>query len=154
MSQPLARLLRVRKLLEEISRAEYAQRNAAQAGWERQARAAWNAAGGALRAAAQTLQADESAPGLWPRYLADGETSQRRGRAAERAAAAEAEQVAAAREAFLAARRQRMQVEIVLAERAGREQRIQLRREQQAVDDWFGMRRARNGPAKETGRDG
>lgn len=142
MSKQLDRLLRVRRLMEEISRAELAHRNAAQAALEAEAAKAELDARDAREQAHSALLTGNGESSVWRLHLEDGERNQQRA-VGWRALALRAEDAAlTARQAFLEDRKRRMQVEILLEERAATEAVEGGRREQQQVDDWFGMRRS------------
>lgn len=152
MSRQLDRLLRVRRLMEEMSRAEFAHRRMEQVELEQRREAARESAlalRGEARAALETAaRVPEAAPGLWHRYLDDSENSAGRaeqwGRAAKQAEARAAE----AEQKYLDERRSRMQAEILVRERAAAERLERERREQREMDDWFGMGRGSRGRAR------
>lgn len=155
MSRQLERLLRVRRLMEEMSRAEFAARRMEQAELERRRDAARESSL-ARRSEARAVLAGEAeigevVPGIWQRLLADSEQScEMEGRWAGAARQA-GTRVEEAERKFLAERRSRMQAEIVVRERAAVERVERERREQREIDDWFGMkqggRRAHGGEA-------
>lgn len=155
MSRQLDRLLRVRRLMEEMSRAEFAHRRMEQVELEQKRDGARETAL-ALRGEARTAlatgeqrpgeqgpgeQGVAGTPGLWHRYLDDSEKSMGEAETWERAARqAEARAVEAERQ-FLEERRSRMQAEILVRERAAAERVERERREQKEIDEWFGMGR-------------
>ena len=144
MSRQLERLLRVRRLMEEMSRAEFAARRMEQAELERRRDAARESSL-ALRAEARVeLEGDsgsgEVVPGVWQRLLADGEQSREMEEQCAGAARQAGVRVEEAERQFLAERRSRMQAEIVVRERAAVERVERERREQREIDEWFGMK--------------
>lgn len=140
MSRQVNRLLRVRRLMEEMSRAEFAHLRVEQAELEARRDGAQERAQ-ALRGKARTsLDASrESVPGQWHRYMEDSESSSgeaaRWGRAAQQAA----ERAGAAMRQFMKDRRSRMQAEILLREQAAAARLERGRRGQRELDDWFVM---------------
>ena len=152
MSRQLERLLRVRRLMEEMSRAEFAARRAEHAELERRRDAARESSL-ALRAEARAVLTggEETVAGVWQRLLADSEQSGGQVERWARAAREAGERVEEAERRYLQERRSRMQAEIVVRERAAAERMERERREQREIDDWFGMkqgaRRAHGGKA-------
>lgn len=150
MRSSLTRLLRVRRLMEDMSRAEFAERRAEQVELEGRRESARTTAL-VLRNEARTAlvsPAGPGLPGLWQRLLADGESSEAQVEGwdgAARAAEARAEE---AERKYLADRRSRMQAEIVVRDRLAAERLEQDRREQREIDDWFGMGRRAYGAAR------
>lgn len=150
MSRQLDRLLRVRRLMEEMSRAEFAGRRMELAELEQRREAARETAL-ALRGEARAVlerserssesQGAEVAPGLWHRYLDDSENSAGQAEHWDRAARVAEARAAEAERKFLEERKKRMQAEILVRERATAERLEQQRREQREIDDWFGMGR-------------
>lgn len=143
MSRQLERLLRVRRLMEEMSRAEFAARRMEQAELERRRDAARELSV-ALRGEARAVLAGEGADamqGLWQRLLADGEQSSGQVERWAQAARQAGKRVDEAERQYLEERRSRMQAEIVVRERAAAERMERERREQREMDDWFGMKR-------------
>ncbi|MGC8549998.1 MAG: hypothetical protein ACP5M4_09885 [Acidobacteriaceae bacterium] len=143
MSRQLERLLRVRRLMEEMSRAEFTARRLEQAEMERRRDAARESSL-ALRGDARAVLAGEGADatqGVWQRLLADSDESEHQGQQWAQAARQSGERVEAAERKYLEERRGRMQAEIVVRERAAVERVERERREQREIDDWFGMKR-------------
>lgn len=157
MRSSLTRLLRVRRLMEDMSRAEFAERRAEQAELE-QRRETARATAWTLRGQARTAMlspagdgsragAEDLLPGLWQRLLADSETSAAQVEGWDRAARAAERRSEEAERMYLAERRSRMQAEIVVRDRLAAERLEMERREQREIDDWFGMGRAARGAA-------
>ncbi len=145
MSRQMTRLLRVRRLMEDMSRSEFARRRAEQTTLEAR-RDESRATALALRADAravmeQTASRPDPVAGVWQRYLADSETSALRAEQWDQAAQQAAGRAEDAERQYLEARRSRMQAEILVREKMAAERLEQQRREQREIDDWFGMRR-------------
>jgi hypothetical protein len=142
MSRQLSRLLRVRRLMEEMSRAEFAHLRVEQAELEARRDGAHEAAVALRGKARVSLQTSgEEAPGLWRRYMEDSESTAGEAERWDRAAQQVAERARAAMRRYMEDRRSRMQAEILLREQAAAEQLERERREQREIDDWFGMGR-------------
>lgn len=146
MKRGLSRVLRVRALLEELSRAEMEkrakERNRLLTAAEKQKESRQAARGEATR----RLAAGD--PG-WLIEMADADLlGWRRGRLLQ-AAEERRPAVEAAREEMLSRRLERRQVETLVAEVAASEEEEQRRREQKQVDDWFQGRRMRTRPSRE-----
>lgn len=137
----LERLLRIRWLMEEISRGEVANRRAEQAQMESRMAQAEDAAQAARAEARQVLANGPDTGALWRLHCDDSEASREQaGRWRHRAlhageAASEAEVL------YMEDRRKRMQVETLLEEKAAATALDRNRREQRQLDDWFGARR-------------
>ena len=146
MSRQLERLLRVRRLMEEMSRGEFAARRMEQAELERRRDAARESSL-ALRAEARAVLAggEETVAGMWQRLLADSEQSSGQVEQWALVARQSGERVEEAERKYLEERRSRMQAEIVVRERAAAERVERERREQREIDDWFGMKRGARG---------
>lgn len=145
MKSSLTRLLRVRRLMEEMSRADFADRRMEQAELEERREAARETAV-ALRGEARAVLVsgagtEGATPGLWKRLLADSEASGVAEEHWHRAAHAAAVETGKAERKYLEDRRSRMQAEILVQERMAAERLEQERREQREIDDWFGMSR-------------
>lgn len=143
MSPMLKRLLRVRRLMEEMSRAEFAHRRAEQTELETRREEAHETTL-ALRVEARVAMSQAGAeqdadPGLWQRYLADSESSAARAEQWNQAAQEAAERTGDAERKYLDDRRSRMQAEILLREKMAVERMNRERREQRELDDWFVM---------------
>jgi hypothetical protein len=145
MSRPLNRLLRVRRLMEEMSRAEFAARRAEQTELEtrrEEARGTALALRGEARAAMSPATAEhDRTPGLWQRYLADSEASSVQVEQWDRVARQAAARADEAERKYMEERRSRRQAEILVREKTAVERLEQERREQREIDDWFGMGR-------------
>lgn len=142
MSRQLSRLLRVRRLMEEMSRAEFAHLRVEQAELEARRDGAQERAEAQRGEARTRLQASQDdVQGLWRRYMEDSESSAGEAERWERAAQQAAERARAAMGRYLEDRRSRMQAEILLREQATAERLERERREQREIDDWFGMGR-------------
>ena len=142
MSRQLERLLRVRRLMEEMSRAEFAARRMEQAELERRRDAARERSV-ALRNEARAVLTggQETVAGVWQRLLADSEQSCGQVERWAQAARQARERVEGAERKYLEERRSRLQAEILVRERAAAERVERERREQREIDDWFGMKR-------------
>ncbi len=155
MRSSLTRLLRVRRLMEEMSRAEFAERRMEQAELEEQRERARETAL-ALRGEARVAllsEAGAATPGLWQRLLADSDASGVAGERWHRAAHAAALEAGEAERKYLEDRRSRMQAEILVRERMAVERLEQDRREQREIDDWFGMIRGAVGARERRSED-
>ena len=142
MSRQLSRLLRVRRLMEEMSRAEFAHLRVEQAELEARRDGALEVAvtlRGEARASLHTSK--EDVPGLWRRYMEDSENSAGEAERWDRAAQQAAERARAAMRRYMEDRLSRMQAEILAREQAAVERLERERREQREIDDWFGMGR-------------
>jgi hypothetical protein len=149
MSRQLERLLRVRRLMEEMSRTEFAARRMEQAELERRRDEARECSL-VLRAEARAVLTggedwEPLVAGVWQRLLEDSERSGGQVERWTHAARQAGERVEVAERQYLEERRSRMQAEIVERERAAAERVERERREQREIDDWFGMRRGARG---------
>jgi hypothetical protein len=143
MSRQLERLLRVRRLMEEMSRAEFAARRMEQAELERRQDEARERSL-TLRGEARAVLAGEGVDamqGLWQRLLADSEQSSGQVERWAQAVRQAGERVEGAERKYLEERRSRMQAEILVRERAAAERVERERYEQREIDNWFGMKR-------------
>jgi len=141
----LDRLLRVRRLLENLSHLELERKTVEvrqlEERAERQRRLALTARSGTL-ALLESGSAEETP--AWLVGVADAEILRwKRARLAARAAARRPAMEAARRE-LLARRMERRQAETLAAASAAAREKQQRRREQNQVDDWFQSRAARN----------
>ena len=148
MSRQLGRLLRVRRLMEEMSRAEFARQRAEQAELEARSERARERSralrGEARTALARVAELPDAVPGVWRRYLDDSENSAGEAERWDRAAQQVSARAEEAKRRYMEDRRSRMQAEILMRERAAAERVERERREQREIDDWYGMgRRAR-----------
>jgi hypothetical protein len=146
MAGSLARLLRVRHLLEESSRMEL-ERRAALASRVEEGRKAERAR---IRAGRERALASICGDGPKEEQLRErsmewrsAEDAARRERQLEPVARAAARRVEEGREEFLERRKERLQVEKVLEEEQKRLREERDRRAQRDLDDWFGMKEAR-----------
>ncbi len=145
MKRNLDRLLRIRDLLEEHSRLELerkaiAVREAEQAA-ARQGLMAQAARGAALRLLAEA--APQCTP-AWLTEIADAELLSWRKTRLLRIAQSRRPAFESAREALLARRLERLQVETLAAAAAKAQESVRARREQRNIDDWFHSRAARD----------
>jgi hypothetical protein len=140
-SGTLERLLRIRRLMEEINRVEVANRRALQAEMESWGAAAEDAARAARAEARQVLADGADWNGRWRLHCEDSESSREQAGRWRRRAQLAGEAASEAEAAYLEDRRKRMQVETLLEEKAAAAALEENRREQRQFDDWFGMRR-------------
>lgn len=147
MKGSVQRLLRVRRLLEDVSRVEFGARSAEQLEMEDRREAARGSSQELRRQARAVLAVSAAeerkapAAGLWHRLLADSEGSSVQEKRWDQAAREAAVRAGEAERRYMTDRMSRMQVEIVVRERAAAERLEQDRREQREVDDWFVMAR-------------
>lgn len=138
MKRTLERVLRIRMLLEHRSLAELENQNTQLRGIageaERQRSAAADSREGALRRLASG--SDES----WLLDIADADLFDCRRTRFEQQAAKCRSEADAAREELLTRRRERRQVETLVAAAMAAEEADAVRREQRSVDDWFQSR--------------
>ncbi len=144
MKHSLDRVLRVRRLLEDLSRLELQQRAAAkrqlEKGAQRQRRLALSVRGEALgilegRAGEEARE--------WLLKIADADLFAWKGGKLDAMAEAERPMVEAARTAMLARRLDRRQMETLIAAAAAVEDKQGRRRVQSQVDEWFQSRTVR-----------
>lgn len=144
MKRPLVRLLRLRELLEDLSRLDFEEKNTALRDLE--------VASGQQRQTALSVRADAvrtltrvepATSEVWRMRMADAGISV--WKEAKLAALVEAGKpgVNRARDTWLARRMERLQVEILQAVSERREKKVQVRRDQNRTDDWFQSRSAR-----------
>jgi hypothetical protein len=147
MKRKLDRVLRIRVLLEDLSRLEFEKKIAnvrfLEIAAERQGQLARSVRADALRMLREEQSARRES---WPMRVADAEILD--WKAARFEALAEEGQGAVheAREALLGRRLERRQVEALLAIAAREEKKGQVRREQNLTDDWFQSGPWREGP--------
>ena len=153
VKSPLARIFRLRRLLEEVSRVELEKRAQLAARIERARQAERESALRSQHEAFLTIAtaternipgiADQSAREQW--MLADAlrGIAERRERQLAPLAKAAARQVELGREEYLLRRKEKQQVETVLRDQAALRRVEQERREQRNLDDWFAMMRIR-----------
>jgi hypothetical protein len=143
------RVLRIRALLEDLSRLEFEKKLAGMRFLEMAAERHRRLARSVRADALQTLAGDESAGReSWLMRIADAEVLG--WKEARLQALAEEEQGAVrdARQELLARRLERRQVEALLATAARAEKKGQLRREQNLTDDWFQSGASREDPKR------
>ena len=142
MKGSTGRILRVRRLLEEVAKAALEAKTTEIARIEQAARARSNQAVEGRTLAMKHLLAADS--GAWTCALADAELfrckEQRLGAAADLRRPA----LEDTRQQLIGSRRERLQVEAVATVATRREERARLRREQQMIDEWFQTRRRRS----------
>lgn len=136
MKGRLDRILQIRALLEEAAQAEFAAATAELRRLENQAGEQRQRARGARAEAVQRLLTSEAEEPNWELGMADAElfgwkAGRLLGVAASRGPALEA-----ARMRLLDRRRQRLQMEALIASAAHRESTRQARREQRQLDEW------------------
>jgi len=141
MKRTLERVVRVRALLESLTLGEFERKNAelrvleTSAGEQRRL-------GDRTRAGVVQQLAGESRPS-WRVDLADSEILRRKQERLEILGERAKPAVGQAREELLRRRVDRRQAEVLVSNAAHAEQREQVRREQNRLDDWFQSRRAR-----------
>ena len=142
MKHSLDRVLRIRKLLEDLSRLELEKRAAAkrqlEKGAERQRQLALRA-----RAEALKIAGGCAGEGAWLLGIADADLLAWKGGRLRALAEAGRPAVEAARAEMLARRLDRRQTETLIAAAAAAEDKASQRRAQRQVDDWFQSRRGR-----------
>lgn len=146
MSTPLARLLKLRRMLEESSRMELGGRAALAARIDQLQERERESARESRERALTTIGERCSGPGQGEQRTMEwmsAENALRRERQLEPLAVAAAQRVAEGREEFFARHKERMQVESVLDAERARLRIERERRNQRELDDWFGMRRIR-----------
>ncbi|MGB9031612.1 MAG: hypothetical protein WCC27_15935 [Acidobacteriaceae bacterium] len=138
MKRKLDRVLRIRALLEDLSRLEFEKKLAGLRFLETAAQQQRQLARSLRSDALQMLEVDQSARReSWAMRIADAEILDWK-EARFEALAEEAQGVVReAREELLARRLQRRQVEVLLSADARAEKKGQVRREQNRTDDWF-----------------
>ncbi len=141
-SGTLERLLRVRRLMEEISRVEVAQRRVVQTEMESRMAQAEDAGRAARAEAREALAPGTDWNGRWRLHCEDSDASREQAERWRRRALRAGEAASEAEVLYMEDRRRRMQVEILLEEKAAAAVLEANRREQRQFDDWFGMRRS------------
>ncbi|MFZ0663272.1 MAG: hypothetical protein WAM66_11315 [Acidobacteriaceae bacterium] len=146
MLAPLARLLKLRRLLEESGRMELERRavlaTRIEHARERERRIILESRGRALAEICDNGQAREQAQRRTAEW-ASAETAGWREQQLEPLARAAKARVAEAREEFFERRKERRQVQSVLEAEQDRLRTEQQRRVQRDLDDWFGMKQIR-----------
>jgi hypothetical protein len=147
MKRKLDRVLRIRELLEDLSRLEFEKKITSirflETAAERQRQLALSVRADAL----QMLAGDESAGREpWLMRIADAEILDWKEERLEALAQEGQGAVREAREELLARRLERRQVEALLATAARAEKKGQVRREQNLIDDWFQSGSSREDP--------
>lgn len=146
MSAPLARLLKIRRILEESSRMELEGRTALVARIDGlQGREREKARVSRERALAKISEGGPASVQAEERALewSSVERALWRERQLEPLARAASQRAAESREEFFSRRKERRQVESVLEAELARRRMEEERRIQRDLDDWFGMRRER-----------
>lgn len=142
MKRRLDQVLRIRELMENLARAALETKTHAVRQLENAAKRENSSALESRREA--FTSASDSGPidqGAWRLGLADAEIFARRGERFRIAAEAQKPAVSEAREAMLERRRERKQVETLIAEARRIADEERERRQQQQTDDWFQSRR-------------
>jgi hypothetical protein len=138
MKRKLDRVLRIRALLEDLSRLEFEKKIASLRFLETAAEWQRHLALSVRADALQMLAGDESARReSWLMRIADAEILDWKEARLEALAQEGQGAVREAREELLARRLERRQVEALLATAARAEKKGQVRREQNLTDDWF-----------------
>ena len=157
MAAPLARLLKLRFLVEESSRMELQRRVALAARIESVQQRERESVRESRERALDKICADDSAIEQAQQRTTEwsnAESAAWREQRLEPLAQATARRVAEGREEFFERRKERRQVESVLDAQRARKRTEQERRTQRDLDDWFGMKQARQRHAvKEAGRN-
>lgn len=157
MAAPLARLLKLRFLVEESSRMELQRRVALAARIESVQQRERESIRESRERALNEICADGSATEQAQQRTTEwsnAEAAAWREQQLEPLAQATARRVAEGREEFFERRKERRQVESVLDAQQARKRTEQERRTQRDLDDWFGMKQARQRYAvKEAGRN-
>jgi len=141
MKKPLARLLRVRELVEDLSRREFESRSAEKRALEAAA-SRQRALGSALRneAVDDLAQPWNAGHKTWRMKMADAEVAGwKRGKLDALAEAAQPE-IDRAHGELMARRVERRQLEILHAAAVQAEERERVRQDQNRTDDWFQSR--------------
>jgi flagellar export protein FliJ len=145
----LERLLRVRRLTEEMSRAEVAQRRRVQAQMESRMSESQAAMGIARQQAWEVLASGVDGSGRWRLHCEDSELSREQSEQWRQRARMAGEAASEAEALYLDDRRRRRQVETLLEEKAALAALEESRREQRQFDEWFSMRRGAALPRRE-----
>jgi hypothetical protein len=157
MAAPLARLLKLRSLLEESSRMELERRAALAAridlAQQRERESIWESRERALEKICENGSAIEQARQRTTEWM-NAENAAWREQQLQPLVQATARRVAEGREEFFERRKERLQVESVLDAERARLREEQERRTQRELDDWFGMKQIRQRrEARDTGSD-
>ncbi|MFY9746213.1 MAG: hypothetical protein WA891_09140 [Acidobacteriaceae bacterium] len=149
MKRKLDRVLRIRALLEDLSRLEFEKKIANMRFLEMAAEQQRHLARSLRADALQMLEEDQSVRReSWPMRIADAEILDWKEARFEALADESQGAVREAREALLARRLERRQVEALLATAAREEKKGQVRREQNLTDDWYQSGRSREDPRR------
>ncbi len=141
MSHRLARVLSIRRVLEEIAKLDFERKNAVVRQMEMSAERQREMALGTRADALCMLSEGEIAGrGAWRMRIADAELLARRAAGLRALAEAGLPEVSTAREEMMERRTDRLQVESLLASAARAEEKEEIRREQNRIDDWFQSR--------------
>ncbi|HEY6448460.1 MAG TPA: hypothetical protein VIY53_18520 [Acidobacteriaceae bacterium] len=140
MKSRLERVVRIRRLLEELAHADLG-RQIAEARSLEQSAAAHREGSGAARADAWKLL-ETGATRSWLLGMADADLLAWKGGQLEALAVGRQPDIEAARQELLSRRIERRQLEILDEAAAQAEARERIRREQKAADDWYQSRAA------------
>jgi hypothetical protein len=143
MSASLARVMRIRRLLEEAGRAELAGRAAERRLWEAAIEQAERQAQTSGREAHEAIRHDRDSPGR-SRWLEDGDNARLQASRLQARLAALLAAEEEARQRYMGLRLETRQIEQLVAQEQSRADRESAKREQQAMDDWFGARQSRS----------
>lgn len=141
MKSRLERVIRIRRLLEELAHADLG-RQIAEARSLEQSAAAHREGSGAARMDAWKLLESGATPS-WLLSLSDADLLAWKGGQLEALAAERQPGIEAARQELLSRRIERRQLEILDEAAAQAETRERIRREQKSADDWFQSRASR-----------
>lgn len=141
MKRRLERVVRIRKLLEELAHADLGRQIAAARSLEQSA-AAHREGSGTARADAWKLL-ESGSTSSWLLGISDADLLAWKGGQLESLALARQPGIEAARQQLLSRRIERRQLEILDEAAAQTETRERIRRDQKAADDWFQSRAAR-----------
>lgn len=141
MKRRLERIVRIRKLLEELAQSDLG-RQIAEARFLEQSAAAHREKSGAARMDAWQLLESGATP-AWLLGISDADLLAWKGERLEALAVARQPGIEAARRELLGRRIERRQLEILDEAAAQAETRERIRREQKAADDWFQSRSSR-----------
>jgi len=139
MKQKLNRVLRVRTILEDVSRLDYERKNA-DLSHLKHAAAEQRQLERITRADVLRMLAEGESAESWLLKIADAEIMRWKEERIEALAESRAAEVGEAREELQARRIEKRQLEALLSATARAEQREQARREQNRTDDWFQSR--------------
>jgi hypothetical protein len=143
MNRSLGRLLRIRELVEDRARQDLERKNAEMQALEESAVRQQQLARQVRRDALQDLSGVESRAEEWRLKIDDAEVTE--SRVARLGALAHASKpiVDQAREEWMVRRREKRQVEMLHAAAVQKEEKRQIRKDQNRTDDWFQSRSRR-----------